>query len=67
MIMKKTDGGGKEMKTRVIIDGNAFYEVDEECIRRKEAQEQKRENRKPGQKNGNGQEIKKQKPEKRDA
>lgn len=27
------------MKTRLIIDGNAFYEIDEECMKRKEKME----------------------------
>ena len=30
------------MKTRLIIDGNAFYEVDEECMERKEKEEGQR-------------------------
>lgn len=27
------------MKTRIIIDGNAIYEVDEECLKKKKEQE----------------------------
>ena len=28
------------MKTHVVIDGNAFYEVDEECMNRKKEMDQ---------------------------
>ena len=28
------------MKTHVVIDGNAFYEVDEECLNRKKEKDQ---------------------------
>jgi len=31
------------MKTRLIIDGNAFYEVDEECLLRKREEEERAE------------------------
>lgn len=34
------------MKTRLIIDGNAFYEVDEECMKRKEEKENKEKEKK---------------------
>ena len=30
------------MKTRLVIDGNAVYEIDEECERKKMMDEQKR-------------------------
>lgn len=30
---------------RLVIDGNSVYEIDEECVRRKENQEKKRESR----------------------
>lgn len=30
------------MKSRLIIDGNSVYEIDEECMRRKNEDEQKR-------------------------
>lgn len=41
----------KEKKGRLIIEGNAFYEIDEECLKRKEKKEprmteQKKKNRK---------------------
>ncbi len=29
------------MKTRLIIDGNAFYEVDEECLLRRKQEEER--------------------------
>ena len=29
------------MRRKLIIDGNAVYEIDDECARRKEAQEKK--------------------------
>lgn len=31
------------MNRKIIIDGNSIYEIDEECLARKEKQEQKRE------------------------
>ncbi len=31
---------------RLVIDGNSVYEIDEECIRRKEHQEKRQESRK---------------------
>lgn len=31
------------MKTRLIIDGNAFYEVDEECLLHKREEEERAE------------------------
>lgn len=30
------------MKTHVVIDGNAFYEIDEECMKQKEEQNRKK-------------------------
>ena len=30
------------MKTHIVIDGNAFYEIDEECMRHKMENEQKK-------------------------
>ena len=30
------------MKTHIVIDGNAFYEIDEECMRQKMENEQKK-------------------------
>ena len=30
------------MKTRLIIDGNAFYEIDEECMERKEQDKERK-------------------------
>lgn len=42
------------MKTRLIIDGNAVYEVDEECMERKrrerEAEQKKKEKKQQTQK-----------------
>ena len=29
------------MRTRTVLDGNAFYEIDEECLERKGAQTEK--------------------------
>ena len=41
----------EEKKEMLIIDGNAFYEIDEECMRKKERREEmekrEREARKP--------------------
>lgn len=31
------------MSSRIIIDGNAIYEVDEECLRKKKEQEEEHE------------------------
>lgn len=31
------------MNSRLIIDGNAFYEVDDDCLKRKREQEDKEE------------------------
>ncbi|MFT4105314.1 MAG: hypothetical protein QM657_06075 [Lacrimispora sp.] len=36
------------MRSRLIIDGNAVYEIDEECLKRKQ-------NKKPDTRGGNGQ------------
>ena len=36
---KEEFGGTHRMKTRIIIDGNAIYEVDEECLKEKKEQE----------------------------
>lgn len=33
-------------KMRLVMDGNAFYEVDEECLAKKEEQEKKEEKEK---------------------
>ena len=30
------------MKTHIVIDGNAFYEIDEECMRQKMEKEQRK-------------------------
>lgn len=30
------------MKTHIVIDGNAFYEIDEECMRQKMEKEEKK-------------------------
>lgn len=30
------------MKTRIIIDGNAFYEIDEECMKSRKEKEEKK-------------------------
>lgn len=37
--VKEELGGTHRMKTRIIIDGNAIYEVDEECLKEKKEQE----------------------------
>ena len=34
------------MKTKLIIDGTAFYEIDEECMERKKRQEKEEEEKK---------------------
>lgn len=33
------------MKRRLIIDGNAVYEIDEECVRKREEEERKKNNK----------------------
>ena len=38
------------MKSKLIIDGNAFYEVDEECLEKKKQEEKKKEEKKKSQK-----------------
>ena len=49
---EKTAGEGMH---QIIIDGNAFYEIDEDCVRRKQekaaAAQQRIENREQGKKN----------------
>lgn len=40
---KEEPGGIYHMKTRIIIDGNAIYEVDEECMRKKKEKEKENE------------------------
>ncbi len=38
------------MASRIVIDGNAFYEIDEDCMRRKKKrQEKEKPGRPPGQ------------------
>lgn len=32
----------EKMKTHIVIDGNAFYEIDEECMRQKMEKEQRK-------------------------
>lgn len=32
----------EKMKTHIVIDGNAFYEIDEECLRQKMGKEQQK-------------------------
>lgn len=39
------------MKNRLIIDGNAVYEIDEECIRKKNEEEKARENKRENNRN----------------
>lgn len=34
---------------KLIIDGNSVYEIDEECIRKKESKEKKEEKKQEGQ------------------
>ena len=38
------------MKSKLIIDGNAFYEVDEECLEKKRQEEKKKEEKEESQK-----------------
>ena len=38
------------MTSRTVIDGNAFYEIDEECLREKEEKDRKKELKKGSQK-----------------
>ena len=49
---EKTAGEGMH---QIIIDGNAFYEIDEDCVKRKQeraaAAQQRIENREQGKKN----------------
>ena len=33
----------EEKKEKLIVSGNAFYEIDMDCIRKKEAEEKRRE------------------------
>ena len=57
MIIVRKDSGEKKMEeksrqapekkkeeAKVILDGNAFYELDMECVRRKEREERKERN-----------------------
>lgn len=39
------------MSSRIIIDGNAIYEVDEECLRKKKEQEEEHEKQQEKRKN----------------
>lgn len=39
------------MSSRIIIDGNAIYEVDEECLRKKKEQEEEHEKQQEKHKN----------------
>lgn len=39
------------MSSRIIIDGNAIYEVDEECLRKKKEQEEEHEKQREKRKN----------------
>lgn len=32
----------RKVKTHIVIDGNAFYEIDEECMRKKEEARKKK-------------------------
>ena len=41
------------MRSRIIIDGNAIYEVDEECLRKKKEKEQEEEHEKQQEKRKN--------------
>lgn len=36
------------MKNHIVIDGNAFYEIDEECMRQKESEKRQQKNRRTG-------------------
>ena len=46
----------RKVKTHIVIDGNAFYEIDEECMRQKMENEQKKMQKKQ-------RELQKQRPE----
>ena len=37
------------MTPRIVIDGNAFYEIDEDCMRRKKKQQEREEREKRAQ------------------
>ena len=41
------------MSSRIIIDGNAIYEMDEECLRKKKEKEQEEEHEKQQEKRKN--------------
>ena len=41
------------MSSRIIIDGNEIYEVDEECLRKKKEKEQEEEHEKQQEKRKN--------------
>lgn len=34
------------MRTRIVLEGNAFYEIDEDCMEKKQEEERKRAERK---------------------
>lgn len=34
---------GQEMRQKIVREGNAFYEIDDECMRKKEEQKKKKE------------------------
>lgn len=36
------------MSSRTVIDGNAFYEIDEECLKKKQSEEEKKRRMKAG-------------------
>ena len=53
--MRSTYNKAKEelmegLSSRIIIDGNAIYEVDEECLRKKKEKEQEEEHEKQQEK-----------------
>ena len=39
---------GQEMRQKIVREGNAFYEIDDECMRKKEEQKKKKGGRKTG-------------------
>ena len=54
------------MKTHIVIDGNAFYEVDEECLKKKEqSQYLKKQQRKDRKNNDEKKKIRTDKKKKR--
>ena len=34
----------EKMKTHIVIDGNAFYEIDEECLKKKQEEKEGKKN-----------------------